>query len=145
MLKRPTHTGIVEAVGRDFLKIKIADPRNGSCGGCGIAGLCGSLPEHHEIVVTRPGVGVGYDVGDKVVVEAVGGVEWLALGVAILVPLIVFVGTLLGLLSWGLTALASALLSLCALGSYFLLLKGIDRRIRSRIMWHVEPYSIGNH
>jgi len=131
------HSGVVEAVERDRLRVRILQAD--ACAGCKAAAHC-HASESKEKVVDVYGVisPERYSVGQTVDVSASTQVGMNAVLLAFGVPFLILVVALFGLHALGVGEGASALLSLACLVPYYIILYMCRDRLREKFTFRVE-------
>lgn len=105
------------------------------CTGCAIASACGSRPAGREVVV--PLDGVPRRVGEEVTLECPPSSSSRAMTLGIVVPTVIL-AALSGLLYLaGIDDTLTAIIALCAVAVYYLVLLLLRKKINRRLRWRI--------
>jgi len=130
------HSGVVEAIGSDNIKIRIV--QTSACVSCKVAGHCHASDKKDKIVDVYGADASGLRIGDEVMVVASDRMGWLAVTLGFVVPFVLLVAVLFAVIAVSGDELAAALASLSSLVPYFVLLYLFRNRIRDRISFTIE-------
>ena len=120
-----SHHGFVSEVVDGRVRVSLFRPE--ACGSCQMKGYCGGADEHREhFEITAS----GYEVGDEVQLTMSATTGLRAVVFAYLMPFGILLLVLLAGLQLGLGEGASAVLSLVATGTYYIILKMVSGSIR---------------
>lgn len=131
-----THRGVIESVGADSLTIRTEEACK--CDGCAITALCNTKGGGHELLTIDTPQAPDFSPGERVEVTATSGSTLRATWWALILPTLVFGGSVVGLRlgfpdlgGWSL-AIGFALLML-----YDLFLYRYRRQLAQKISWKV--------
>lgn len=136
------HWGVVDGVGDGCLKVRIL--QTSACASCKVSGHCTASESKEKVVDVYDKNLPDLHKGDKVVVVASQRTGFLAVLLSSVIPLFILVSVLVSVLTLSGSEAGAALLSICALLPYYLLLYLFRERIRSRLSFHIDPLSIDN-
>ena len=112
--------------------------QHAACGECHAAGICdmGDMAEKLVEVPTDP-YG-NYSVGDEVEVLLKASMGLKAVWLCYAIPLVVLLGTVVGLLSAGVEEAAAGLVGLAAIGLYYLLLYLFRNKLKNEYIFTIQ-------
>ena len=135
MSNRISHSGIIESVADNLVKVRIV--QTSACASCKVASHCNASESKVKIVdVLTPGS--AYQVGQQVVVTASQQVARLSLLLGFGLPLLILVGVLVAVLRLTGNEGLAALSALGALLPYYLLLWLFRRSVSQRVSFRIE-------
>lgn len=138
-----THRGTVTAVERDSLTIRTDEPQK--CEGCAITTLCSSrktadtaATDADLLTIVSPDADRRYAIGDRVEVGATSGSTLRATWWALLLPTLIFGGTIVGL-RLGIPTLGgwSIAIGFALLAIYDLILYRLRDKISQKLSWKI--------
>ncbi len=138
-----THRGTVTAVERDSLTIRTDEPQK--CEGCAITTLCSSrktadtaATDADLLTIVSPDADRRYAIGDRVEVSATSGSTLRATWWALLLPTLIFGGTIVGL-RLGIPTLGgwSIAIGFALLAIYDLILYRLRDKISQKLSWKI--------
>lgn len=133
MTSEITHRGFVSAVADGSVKVSLFRPA--ACGSCLMKGHCGAEHEHREHFEIEA---QGYALGDEVQLTMSTGTGLGAVLVAYIIPFIVLMLALITSLQLALSEGMSAVISLLAVGLYYVILKMASATIRHHFSIHIK-------
>ena len=112
--------------------------QHAACGECHAAGICGMGDMAEKLVEVPTDPYGNYSVGDEVegLLKATSGLKAVWLCYAI--PLVVLLGTVVGLLSAGVEEAAAGLVGLAAIGLYYLLLYLFRNKLKNEYIFTIQ-------
>lgn len=129
------HFGVVESVDDGKLKVRIV--QSSACASCKAAKHC-TTSESKEKVIDVYTAGTEFTVGQKVLVMASYKVGFIAVGLAMLVPLVIMTTVLFIMTILGYDELITALSSLLTLIPYYIILFIFRNKINRRVTFGVK-------
>ena len=131
------HSGMVEAVDGEHVKVRIL--QTSACAACKVAGHCSAAESKEKIVDVKVVKGVGdYKVGDAVVVSTSQSAVGKALLIGFVLPFVVMVSALVVTFTLSSDELISALVALCSLPPYYLIIYIVGERITRNVTFNIE-------
>ena len=91
-----------------------------ACGECHAAGLCGVADMAEKSIQVAPDPYARYKVGDEVEVVLKASMGFKAVWLAYCIPMVILLAAVLGLLALGLGEVVASVVSLAAIGLYYL-------------------------
>ena len=91
-----------------------------ACGDCHAAGLCGVADMAEKTIQVAPDPYARYKVGDEVEVVLKASMGFKAVWLAYCIPMVILLAAVLGLLALGLGEVVASVVSLAAIGLYYL-------------------------
>lgn len=132
-----THRGVVESAGIDSLTIRTEEACK--CDGCALTALCTTKDEGHELLTIDTPLASDFAAGDRVEVTATSGSTLRATWWALVLPTLIFGGSVVGfrlgfpqLGGWAL-AIGFGLLAV-----YDLFLYRYRRQLAQKISWKIR-------
>lgn len=135
MLDTVHHRGRIVDIMSGRMSVKIYDAVK--CEGCAASGLCGIDAGDNTILVATDAV-EQFKVGDDVVVRPIGGTQWRAVLLALVVPCVLAILVALVALACGLSESVAALALLVSVVVYYIVLYLSRRKVEGGLKWHVE-------
>lgn len=136
------HNGVVTAVGEKMVEVEFV--AEDACAECKAKGLCGVADNQGEdggrrrfVTVYEP-MAEYYSVGERVVIGVSESMGMKAATWAYIFPFFVLLGTLLFTLHFGLSETFAGLVSLGAMGVYYVVLWSLRRRIEKDIVFKIR-------
>lgn len=130
------HSGVVENVEGDCVKVRIV--QTSACSSCKIAGHCTASESKHKIVDVYDKAHEGLNVGDVVVVVASQRTGMLSVLLSSVIPLLILVLVLFGAIALTGNEPMAALMGICALIPYYIVLYLLRDKIRSKLSFGIE-------
>ncbi len=116
----------------------VAFLQHGACSGCHAAAYCGMGDLAEKVVEVPTDPYAAYDVGDEVEVLLKATMGLKAVWMAYFLPLLVLLGTVLGLIGLGVGEVPAALAALAAVGVYYLLLYLLRGKLRNEYIFVIK-------
>ena len=116
----------------------VAFLQHGACSGCHAAAYCGMGDLAERVVEVPTDPYAAYDVGDEVEVLLKATMGLKAVWMAYFLPLLVLLGTVLGLIGLGVGEVPAALAALAAVGVYYLLLYLLRGKLRNEYIFVIK-------
>lgn len=139
MTNNVRHSGIVHGVEDDCIKVRIV--QTSACASCKISGRC-SASEAKDKIVDVYGSGLDdLNVGDNVWVVASQNTGYFAVLLSSVIPLFVLVIVLAAVIGITGNEVLAALVGLCSLIPYYIIIYMLRERIRVRLSFHIEKMS----
>jgi sigma-E factor negative regulatory protein RseC len=130
------HSGIIESVGDGHVKVRIV--QTSACAGCSVAGHCHAAEAKEKIVEVSTGVVADtLHVGDEVTVSAARDVVTYALRVAVIIPLLLLIVTLVVALQLTGDEALSGLSALAVLIPYYIGVWLLRGRIKQKVTFRL--------
>jgi len=136
MSNRITHSGVVERVEGDCVKVRIV--QTSACAACKVASHCNAAESKVKIVDVLTSDSSAYRAGEEVVVSASKDVANRALLLGFGLPFLLLVGMLVVMLRLTSEQGLAALGAIGALIPYYILLWLMRDRIRQQISFRIE-------
>lgn len=136
MSNRITHSGVVERVEGDYVKVRIV--QTSACAACKVANHCNAAESKVKIVDVLTSDSSAYRAGEEVVVSASKDVANRALLLGFGLPFLLLVGMLVVMLRLTSEQGLAALGAIGALIPYYILLWLMRDRIRQQISFRIE-------
>lgn len=137
MSSKIRHSGIVEEVGFDGMKVKIL--QTSACAGCKVAGHCNASESKEKIVhVSGRGMADNYSKGDSVVVAVSSKMGMKAVGIAFVIPFAILVTTIFIMKLLTGNEAVSAIIGICALVPYYGLLYVFRNKLSNSFVFTIE-------
>jgi positive regulator of sigma E activity len=135
------HKGIVTAVSPDgtAVDLRLVDEA-ADCGGCALKGLCSpanTSAAKDAVVITANCGGCLPGVGDFVEVGLPDSVRWFSTVVALLLPILLFVGVLLAAITLNAGDAVAVVAALLSITVYYIILIPLRRRLSRRARWNI--------
>ena len=130
------HGGRVIAMDPQLTSVKIVS--HSACGECHAAGLCGMAELSEKVIQVPTSPYVSYAVGDEVEVVLAAEMGLKAVLLAYFLPLVVLLGTVLGLMALGVGEVAAGLWGLAAVAVYYLVLWLFRGRLRNHYVFKIK-------
>lgn len=118
MGKNVSHKGKVIEMTPEATTVVISS--SSACGECHAAGLCGVADMAEKTIEVAPDPYARYKVGDEVEVVLKASMGFKAVWLAYCIPLVILLAAVLGLLALGLGEVVASVVSLAAIGLYYL-------------------------
>ena len=137
MSSKITHSGVVESMENDCMKVRIM--QTSACSGCKIAAHCSASEQKEKLVdVVLPAHHADYHVGDHVVVAASlqTGIQAVVYGFGL--PLMVLIITLITVLQATGNEGLAALSGLAALIPYYLIVYLMRHRLKKKFAFTID-------
>ena len=112
--------------------------QHAACGECHAAGICGMGDMAEKLVEVPTDPYGNYSVGDEVEVLLKASMGLKAVWLCYAIPLVVLLGTVVGLLSAGVEEAAAGLVGLAAIGLYYLLLYLFRDRFKNEYIFTIK-------
>ena len=130
------HSGIVESISDNSVMVRIV--QTSACAGCKVAGHCHAAEAKEKIVeVDTKGTEQSFKVGDQVTVLAGRDVVTYALRVAVIIPLLLLIVTLVVVLQLTDDEALSGLVSIAVLIPYYIYVWLMRRRIKQKVTFRL--------
>jgi|WetSurMetagenome_2_1015567.scaffolds.fasta_scaffold06559_2 positive regulator of sigma E activity len=137
MNRKIKHSGIIKSIGKDFIRVRIIE--NYACTECAVASHCNASDMKDKIVNIYNLDNIkDYRIDEAVIVTASTRIEFNAILLAFIIPLIIMVATLFIVASTTSDELLSAIASLFVLVPYYLVLYYNRGRIREKLSFEIE-------
>ncbi len=137
MSRKIKHSGIIQSIEKDFIRVRIIDDY--ACSECSIAGHCNASDMKEKIVnIYNTNNTDDYSIGQTIIVTASTRIELNAILLAFIVPFIIMIATLFIIDSITSNEILSAVSSLFVLVPYYLLLYYNRGRIREKLSFEIE-------
>lgn len=134
---RIKHVGVVESITDECMRVRIE--QTSACSGCKIASHCSASEQKEKLIdVYDKSSIIGHNVGDEVVVATTMSTGMRAVILGFVIPFIVLVMSLLIALRLTANEGLAALVALCSLIPYYLLLYYMRQYLRSHLSFVVE-------
>lgn len=130
-----SHSGKIVDITPDFITVEIV--AESACATCHAAGLCGTADATHK-AITVPASAGNWEVGQEVQVLLRRSMGFKAVWLSYAIPLLVLLAVLLGLNAAGVPELASGLLSIAAVGVYYLVLMLFSSKLRNEYSFYIK-------
>ena len=118
MSKNVSHKGKVIEMTPEATTVVISS--SSACGECHAAGLCGVADMAEKSIQVAPDPYARYKVGDEVEVVLKASMGFKAVWLAYCIPMVILLAAVLGLLALGLGEVVASVVSLAAIGLYYL-------------------------
>ena len=112
--------------------------QHAACGECHAAGICGMGDMAEKLVEVPTDPYGNYSVGDEVEVLLKASMGLKAVWLCYAIPLVVLLGTVVGLLSAGVEEAAAGLVGLAAIGLYYLLLYLFRNKLKNEYLFTIQ-------
>lgn len=112
--------------------------QHAACGECHAAGICGMGDMAEKLVEVPTDPYSNYSVGDEVEVLLKASMGLKAVWLCYAIPLVVLLGTVVGLLSAGVEEAAAGLVGLAAIGLYYLLLYLFRNKLKNEYIFTIQ-------
>ncbi len=112
--------------------------QHAACGECHAAGICGMGDMAEKLVEVPTDPYGNYSVGDEVEVLLKASMGLKAVWLCYAIPLVVLLGTVVGLLSAGVEEAAAGLVGLAAIGLYYLLLYLFRNKLKNEYIFTIQ-------
>ena len=112
--------------------------QHAACGECHAAGICGMGDMAEKLVEVPTDPYGNYSVGDEVEVLLKASMGLKAVWLCYAIPLVVLLGTVVGLLSAGVEEAAAGLVGLTAIGLYYLLLYLFRNKLKNEYIFTIQ-------
>ncbi len=112
--------------------------QHAACGECHAAGICGMGDMAEKLVEVPTDPYGNYSVGDEVEVLLKASMGLKAVWLCYAIPLVVLLGTVVGLLSAGVEEAAAGLVGLAAIGLYYLLLYLFRNELKNEYIFTIQ-------
>lgn len=112
--------------------------QHAACGECHAAGICGMGDMAEKLVEVPTDPYGNYSVGDEVEVLLKASMGLKAVWLCYAIPLVVLLGTVVGLLSAGVEEAAAGLAGLAAIGLYYLLLYLFRNKLKNEYIFTIQ-------
>ena len=112
--------------------------QHAACGECHAAGICGMGDMAEKLVEVPTDPYSNYSVGDEVEVLLKASMGLKAVWLCYAIPLVVLLGTVVGLLSVGVEEAAAGLVGLAAIGLYYLLLYLFRNKLKNEYIFTIQ-------
>ena len=116
----------------------VAFLQHGACSGCHAAAYCGMGDLAEKVVEVPTDPYAAYGVGDEVEVLLKATMGLKAVWMAYFLPLLVLLGTVLGLIGLGVGEVPAALAALAAVGVYYLLPYLLRGKLRNEYIFVIK-------
>ncbi|HRN15805.1 MAG TPA: SoxR reducing system RseC family protein [Xylanibacter oryzae] len=137
MNRKIKHSGIIESIGKDFIRVRIIE--NYACSECSVASHCNASDMKEKIVnIYNLNNIKDYRIDETVIVTASTKIEFNAILLAFIIPFIIMVVTLFIVASTTSDELLSAIASLFVLVPYYVVLYYNRGRIREKLSFEIE-------
>lgn len=136
MSNKITHTGIVHEVAGRHVTVRIT--QLSACAACQAARHCRSVEARERLVDVVAGQEDHYRVGDRVCVTMTAATGWLALLLAMGVPLLLLGATIVAVHLAGGSDGQAALSGLASLIPYYILLYALRNKVRRSVTFAIE-------
>lgn len=137
MNRKIKHSGIIESIGKDFIRVRIIE--NYTCSECSVASHCNASDMKEKIVnIYNLNNIKDYRIDETVIVTASTRIKFNAILLAFIIPFIIMVVTLFIVASTTSDELLSAIASLFVLVPYYLVLYYNRGRIREKLSFQIE-------
>ena len=131
-----SHTGIVEGIADGCVSVRIL--QTSACAGCKVAGNCHAAEAKEKIVeVDTNGTEQPFKTGDQVTVLAGRDVVTYALRIAVIIPLLLLILTLVVVLQLTGNEALSGLVSIAVLILYYIYVWLMRRRIKQKVTFRL--------
>ena len=112
--------------------------QHAACGECHAAGLCGMAELAQKTVEVPTDPYASYAVGDEVEVVLKASMGLKAVWLCYAIPLVILLGTVVGLLALGLAEVPAGLAGLAAIGLYYLLLFLFRDKLKNEYIFTIK-------
>lgn len=112
--------------------------QHAACGECHAAGICGMGDMAEKLVEVPTDPYGNYSVGDEVEVLLKASMGLKAVWLCYAIPLVVLLGTVVGLLSAGVEEAVAGLVGLAAIGLYYLLLYLFRNKLKNEYIFTIQ-------
>ena len=112
--------------------------QHAACGECHAAGICGMGDMAEKLVEVPTDPYGNYSVGDEVEVLLKASMGLKAVWLCYAIPLVVLLGTVVGLLSAGVEEATAGLVGLAAIGLYYLLLYLFRNKLKNEYIFTIQ-------
>ena len=130
------HSGIIENISDNRVKVRIL--QTSACAGCKVAGNCHAAEAKEKIVeVDTNGTEQPFKTGDQVTVLAGRDVVTYALRIAVIIPLLLLILTLVVVLQLTGNEALSGLVSIAVLILYYIYVWLMRRRIKQKVTFRL--------
>lgn len=130
------HKGRIVKITPQFTTVEIIS--QSACSSCHAAGLCG-MSEYTKKAIEVPTRGWdSYEVGQEVNVVLKASMGHKAVWIAYVAPLLLMVAVLLALLAAGVGELAAGLISIGAVGFYYLVIWLLRERLKNEYIFEIN-------
>lgn len=137
MSRKIKHSGIIESVENDFIRVRLID--NYACSECSVASHCNASDMKEKIVnINNVNNASDYSKGDAIIVIASSRIELIAVLLAFIVPFIIMIATLFIVYRIDSDEVISAISSLFVLVPYYLVLYYNRGRIGDKLSFEIE-------
>ena len=137
MNRKIKHSGIIESIGKDFIRVRIIE--NYACSECSVASHCNASDMKEKIVnIYNLNNIKDYRIDETVIVTVSTRIEFNAILLAFIIPFIIMVVTLFIVASTTSDELLSAIASLFVLVPYYVVLYYNRGRIREKLSFEIE-------
>ena len=116
----------------------VAIEQHSACSQCHAAGLCGMADVVEKAIEVPTDPYAKYGVGDEVEVLLKASMGLKAVWLCYAIPLVVLLGTVVGLLSAGVEEAAAGLVGLAAIGLYYLLLYLFRNKLKNEYIFTIQ-------
>lgn len=112
--------------------------QHAACGECHAAGICGMGDMAEKLVEVPTDPYANHSAGDEVEVLLKASMGLKAVWLCYAIPLVILLGTVVGLLSSGMEEAAAGLIGLAAIGLYYLLLYLFRNRLKNEYIFTIQ-------
>lgn len=120
MTDKVKHLGIVESINGSHLKVRIV--QTSACSSCSVKGHCNVSEAKEKLIDVYNGSGLSCECGQHVVISGTVSMGMKAVLLAFVIPFLVLVASLFVCMSLTNDEMTSALISLCMLVPYYLII-----------------------
>lgn len=139
MKNKIKHLGVVDNIDNGKIKVRII--QTSACSSCKMSGNCNASESKEKIVDVYDDNPHGLKIGDEVVVVASQQAGFLAVLLSSVVPLFILIAVLIVAFVISESEIYAAVLSLCSLVPYYIILYCVREKIRVKLSFNIETPS----